>query len=110
MSAFDALKNLGAKVSRRVRTAHKPLVRLARRDAREREHDDMQRHAAEIDSAIARAAAGTKPVIAGPWLAEVGYEVLYWIPFLRWFCDAHRVPRERLIVLSAAGWKPPTPT
>jgi hypothetical protein len=103
MSGFDTLKNLGAKVGRRVRSAHKPLVRLARRGAREREHRDMQRNAAEIDRAIAQVAAGTDAIIAGPWLAEVGYEVLYWIPFLRWFCDAHRVPRERLIVLSRGG-------
>ena len=103
MGGFDALKNLGAKVSRRVRTAHKPLVRLARRGARQREHRDMQRDAADIDRAIARVASGTAPIVAGPWLAEVGYEVLYWIPFLRWFCDAYQVPRERLVVLSRGG-------
>jgi hypothetical protein len=103
MSGFDAFKNLGAKVARRVTTAHKPLVRIARRNARVREHQAMERDAAAIDRAIAAVAAGTAPIVAGPWLAEVGYEVLYWIPFLRWFCDAYHVPRERLVVLSRGG-------
>ena len=33
---------------------------------------------------LERAVAGGGPIIAGPWLSEVGYEVLYWVPFLRW--------------------------
>src|SRR5215510_16434414 len=43
------------------------------------------------------------PIIVGPWLAEVGYEVLYWVPFLRWFADKYGIPRERLIVVSRGG-------
>ena len=27
---------------------------------------------------------GNRPLIIGPWLQEVGLEVLYWRPFLRW--------------------------
>jgi len=103
MSARDAARNLGSKVSRRLQSAHKPLVRLMRRYAREQEQRGFRRDAADIDQQIARVAAGTGPVIAGPWLAEVGYEVLYWIPFLRWFCDAHRVSRDRLVVISRGG-------
>jgi len=90
-------------VSRRALTVHKPLVRLARRGARDREHRQLQQDDAETEGLIAALAGGTGPIIAGPWLAEVGYEVLYWIPFLRWFCDAHRVPRTRLVVLSRGG-------
>lgn len=103
MSGFDAFKNFGAKVSRRALTAHKPLVRLARRGARDREHRELQQDAVETERQIAALASGGRPIIAGPWLAEVGYEVLYWIPFLRWFCDAHRVPKDRLVVLSRGG-------
>ena len=36
------------------------------------------------------AAAGSGPIVLGPWLSEVGYEALYWVPFVRWFirhCD-----------------------
>jgi hypothetical protein len=51
-----------------------------------------------------RAAARQRgPVIVGPWLSEVGYEALYWVPFVRWFADHYRVDPERLIVLSRGG-------
>ena len=48
-------------------------------------------------------ARGRHPIVAGPWLSEVGFEVLYWIPFLRWFEDRYRVDRERVIAVSRGG-------
>ena len=26
----------------------------------------------------------TRPILLGPWRSELGFEVLYWIPFLAW--------------------------
>jgi len=53
---------------------------------------------------VLRAAAhGSGPVIVGPWLSEVGYEVLYWVPFLRWFTRQYDVDPERVIALSRGG-------
>ncbi len=49
---------------------------------------------------LERIVAGDAPILAGPWLSEVGYEVLYWIPFLRWVAAAYRIPPQRLIVMS----------
>jgi len=46
---------------------------------------------------------GTGPIIVGPWLSEVGYEVLYWVPFLRWFRDRYDVDPARLVVVSRGG-------
>jgi len=43
------------------------------------------------------------PIIVGPWLSEVGYEALYWIPFLRWFTRHYDVHPDRIIVLSRGG-------
>jgi hypothetical protein len=103
MSARTVAQNLAAKATRRLQSAHKPLVRLLRRYARAQEQRGFRRDAEDVDRQIARIARGRGPVIAGPWLAEVGYEVLYWIPFLRWFCDAHAVSRDRLIVISRGG-------
>jgi hypothetical protein len=103
LSAFDAVWNLGLKASRRLQSAHKPLVRYARRNARDKEHQAFRDEAQAIERRIADVAAAPGPIVVGPWLAEVGYEVLYWIPFLRWFQDAHGVPRERLIVVSRGG-------
>jgi len=56
-----------------------------------------------VERDLERAIAGDGPIIAGPWLSEVGYEVLYWVPFLRWVTAAYRVAPERLIVLSRGG-------
>jgi hypothetical protein len=103
VSAFDAVWNLGLKATRRLQSAHKPLVRYARRNSREQEHRAFRDEARAIERRIAEVAAAPGPIVVGPWLAEVGYEVLYWIPFLRWFQDAHGVPRERLIVVSRGG-------
>jgi hypothetical protein len=36
-------------------------------------------------------------------LSEVGYEVLYWVPFLRWVKAAYRIPDDRLVVMSRGG-------
>jgi len=52
---------------------------------------------------LARLARGEGPIVAGPWLGEVGFELLYWIPFLAWFAERFDVPRERLVILSRGG-------
>ena len=39
-------------------------------------------------------------VLVGPWCSEVGYELLYWIPFVRWALRAYRVPPSRVVVMS----------
>ena len=103
MSGFDAVRNLGLKAARRLQAAPKPLVRMMRRHAREQEHRAFRRDAEAIEASIAQLAQGKAPIIVGPWLAEVGYEVLYWIPFLRWFQDAHGIPRDRFVVVSRGG-------
>jgi hypothetical protein len=103
MSGFEALGNLGRKVVRRLEAAPKPLVRMIRRRVRQREHLEFQRETADIERSLAQLARGTDSIVVGPWLAEVGYEVLYWIPFLRWFKDAHGVSSDRLVVISRGG-------
>jgi hypothetical protein len=49
------------------------------------------------------AAAGSGPIIIGPWLSEVGYEALYWVPFVRWFTRHYDVDPDRVIALSRGG-------
>ena len=52
---------------------------------------------------LRRAARGSQPIILGPWLSEVGYEALYWVPFVRWFVDHYRVDPDRCIAVSRGG-------
>ena len=56
-----------------------------------------------VTRVLARAASSGGPVIVGPWTSEVGYEVLYWIPFLHWAVDRYAVQPERVIALSRGG-------
>jgi hypothetical protein len=46
---------------------------------------------------------GRGPVIVGPWLSEIGFELLYWIPFLRWACDFAKLNPEDLWIVSRGG-------
>jgi hypothetical protein len=42
-------------------------------------------------------------LILGPWTSEVGFEVLYWIPFVQHLLAAHNVPPERVVAVSRGG-------
>jgi hypothetical protein len=42
-------------------------------------------------------------IAIGPWLSELGFEVLYWIPFLRWCQERFDMPPERLTAVSRGG-------
>jgi hypothetical protein len=42
-------------------------------------------------------------VLVGPWLSEVGYEVLYWRPFLAWAVRRFQIAPERLVAVSRGG-------
>jgi hypothetical protein len=64
---------------------------------------ETETFAAEAKQALAAIAKSDKPIIVGPWMSEVGYELLYWIPMLRWAQDAYGLDRERLIVVSRGG-------
>ena len=53
--------------------------------------------------ALRAAAAGSHPILLGPWLSEVGYEALYWVPFVRWFTRQYDVDPDRVIAVSRGG-------
>jgi hypothetical protein len=98
-----AARNLGQKVLRRAAGLHKPLVRQSRRAARFGERAAGIGAELRVLREIGQLAAGREPIVVGPWLSEVGYEVLYWIPFLRWFKDRYRIDGDRMIAVSRGG-------
>ena len=55
---------------------------------------------------------GERRILIGPWTGEVGFELLYWIPFIRWVRARWTVPPERELIVSrggvAAWYGPPT--
>lgn len=80
------------------------LRRLVPRPIRLRAAVQLARlRAARIERELASLAAGAQPIVAGPWFGEVGFELLYWAPFLAWFAERYRVAPERIIVVSRGG-------
>ena len=47
-----------------------------------------------------------QPIIAGPWLTEAGFELLYWIPFLAWAKAYGSFHNDQLVVISRGGAAP----
>lgn len=61
---------------------------------------------------VARLKADDKPIMVGPWRSEVGFEVLYFIPFLNWLVTKGGIDPARLVIVTrggAAAWYPRTP-
>ena len=100
---LGAVRNLAGKAWRRALSAPRHGVRLARRVGRLREQAEAATGEWHLEREIAQVARGRGPIIVGPWLSEVGFEVLYWIPFLRWFQDRYRVDAERIVAISRGG-------
>ena len=51
----------------------------------------------------ARLGACGEHVLVGPWLSEVGFEVLYWIPMVRHLLARHQIDPGRVVALSRGG-------
>jgi hypothetical protein len=76
-----------------------PVLKASYRRARQA-HTERKAYA-ELE----KLAASKDPIIVGPWLSEVGYELLYWIPFLRAAIERFSIAADRLIVVSRGGVK-----
>jgi len=50
-----------------------------------------------------RLQASTLPIVVGPWTGEVGFELLYWIPFLQWALATRGIDPGRVIAVSRGG-------
>lgn len=82
----------------------RPLLRVVPRTLRRRAAGWVgEVRGARIRRRLAALAASGRPILAGPWLGEVGFEILYWAPFVRWFASKYGVAPERLTVLSRGG-------
>jgi len=59
--------------------------------------------AARTERTLAEAAAGGRQLLLGPFVGEIGYEVEYWIPFLRRALHRHGIPPEQATVMTRGG-------
>jgi hypothetical protein len=84
--------------------AERTATRARLRAERFREHVvDPWLEQRAIERELAALARGTGPIVVGPWLSEVGYEVLYWRPFLAWVVDRYRISPDRIVAVSRGG-------
>ncbi len=98
-------------ISNRTINAAKSILRLVRTPVRKyqrqrsevREQHGWNHTEWQVEREIEIALRGDGPVLIGPWLAEVGYEVLYWVPFLRWVKTAYALDPARVIIVSRGG-------
>ena len=63
----------------------------------------IQAAAVSADRELRRAAQRPGKLLVGPWLSEVGFEILYWIPLLNWLADRYGLEPERLVALTRGG-------
>jgi hypothetical protein len=47
--------------------------------------------------------ASKRPILLGPWHSELGFEALYWLPFLSQLRDEYGWDKTRLVALSRGG-------
>jgi hypothetical protein len=48
-------------------------------------------------------AATKRPIVVGPWRTELGFEALYWLPWLTKWREQYGIAKERLIAVSRGG-------
>ena len=95
--------NISAKQLRRASWLRARVMKQVHDLGEAKKRVDTYRAEWTVERDLARAVAGSDPIIVGPWLSEVGYEVLYWIPFVRWVHAQFDIPRERLVVVTRGG-------
>jgi hypothetical protein len=100
----EILRHAPALVRARIDRGRAAAVRSRNRLSRFEDHVIRPyRIERSVKGELARAAAGGRPIIVGPWTSEVGYEALYWIPFLHWAMDRYGVNPERVVAVSRGG-------
>jgi len=88
--------NLLRRLKRPLRDAHRHRAEL-------REQLQWSRAAWAVEREIDDIVNSDRMVVVGPWLSEVGFETLYWIPFLRWVKAAFRLDPSRVVAVSRGG-------
>ena len=59
--------------------------------------------ARRTELALRRAARTGSRILLGPFLGEIGYELEYWIPFMRRELHRHGIPPEQVTVMTRGG-------
>ena len=101
-------------LDRDLRALHRHMTDLRHASARQRKmitqglmyakwQEERRVEERRIERRIATLAGDQRTVLVGPWSGEVGFELLYWIPFVTWALAAASVAPERIVVVSRGG-------
>jgi hypothetical protein len=96
----DAAINAAKALYREVR---RPIRRARRRRSQREEQARFDQVQWEVEREIETLVGRGRLLVAGPWFSEVGFETLYWIPFLHWVKAAFRLETSRLVAVSRGG-------
>lgn len=56
-----------------------------------------------LDARMRLIARTKRPIVVGPWRSECGFEILYWLPFLRKLIARYHIDPKRLLVVTRGG-------
>ena len=104
----------GLAQDRDLRALHRDMVDLRYASARQRQmisqglmfakwQEERREEERRIARRIATLAQENRTVLVGPWSGEVGFELLYWIPFVAWALKQASVSPGRVVVVSRGG-------
>jgi hypothetical protein len=57
----------------------------------------------EFNAMFKRIARDDSLIVVGPWTSELGFELLYWIPYVRWIAQEHGIDPGRVVSLTRGG-------
>lgn len=63
----------------------------------------LQEASLRADARLRLLARRPGPLVVGPWISEIGFEVLYWIPLLRALLRRHGIGPERVTAITRGG-------
>lgn len=92
LKRFDDMRQLVRANTRAAKTVERALARSTFDLARARALRQLEKLAASL-----------RPIVVGPWYGEVGYELLYWAPFVRWAVLHHNIDLSRIVIMSRGG-------
>jgi hypothetical protein len=103
-TAGESLRNVVTNVAKNTfRSLRRPVRRATRRKHQIEEQWDYHRAEWRIERELETLVARGRLIVLGPWLSEVGFETLYWLPFLHWLKAAFRLDPDRLVAVSRGG-------
>src|SRR5687768_11270109 len=96
----DAAVNTVKDGFRRVR---RPVRALSRRKSQVQERWRYHRTEWAIEDELEATIGKGRRLVVGPWISEVGFEALYWVPFLHWVRTAFHLDPDRVVAVSRGG-------